>query len=723
MDSALVWLRARFTPRRRSLAVLVASAPVLAVVALLVGVATGTERVAALVALALLVAAIAAIGLVVAVARRRIRRVRSVLDGASVDGTRPVAGVRPTARARRIAAVRAAAGIPLPMVAGFAMATRSPFGRDLLAEAATGGRLSADDIAAIVRTEPDAEVGATALGATDPLALLLLARTSASLGDDELADSLARHVAATTEARSLPITARQLLAERLVVAGELARAAQVLGTSASSTAGRLVALDTVNPFVPGSRQPDEALWTAALNAMYRSAGIEGIVLAPTGASAFDRLGAEAVPGVGGPLVSVIMTAFRPDPVELETAVAAVRAQSWVDWELLLVDDGSPRASARVLERVAATDDRIRMMRFDDNRGTYLRRNAALDAARGVYVTFQDADDWMHPRRLELQVAHLERHPALLADLVRSARVTPDLRFVQGRGTHLRLAESSLLVRRADSLARVGYFDGVRKAADTSFRMRLEAAVGAPVPVLPVAAPLILSRYSHSSLSGADLRDGWTHPARVAYSSAHATWLADQVARGRSLRLDAEPAIRPFPAPASLLGQPPPSRELDVLVVLDVRDDRRRRRAAARVDAAIAQLAAAGLAVGVRRSDALTSTWVAPAARRPLQRLINDGTLVEVLPDEPTRATLVIVPDERCLLGVGEGRPVEASRLLVVVSRARSGTEGVAWHRVETLAGARRLVVGAGPEVVGPAEAQSALAGLSARANAAGSTAV
>src|SRR5690606_6440569 len=157
---------------------------------------------------------------------------------------------------------------------------------------------------------------------------------------------------------------------------------------------------------------------------------------------------------------------------------------------------------------------IRLIRSDSNGGTYLRRNDALAQAEGEFVTIHDSDDWMHPRRLEIQVRHLLGRPELLANMSRSARVTPTLRFAQPRGTMLRLTEASLMFRRRSTLARVGYFDPVRKGADSGYRRRLEAEIGRPVPVVDVDAPLILARYTPESLSGAELRDGWTHPARV-----------------------------------------------------------------------------------------------------------------------------------------------------------------------------------------------------------------
>lgn len=101
---------------------------------------------------------------------------------------------------------------------------------------------------------------------------------------------------------------------------------------------------------------------------------------------------------------------------LPRALASLLAQTYGDWECIVVDDGSVESPARITE--VANDPRIKHVAFAENRGRAAARQAALDHARGEYLAMLDADDWMFPNRLEDQLAVLANSPELV--LVSSA---------------------------------------------------------------------------------------------------------------------------------------------------------------------------------------------------------------------------------------------------------------------------------------------------------------
>ena len=116
--------------------------------------------------------------------------------------------------------------------------------------------------------------------------------------------------------------------------------------------------------------------------------------------------------IAPPLVSVVMPIHNAAAFLVE-AVASVQAQSLANWELLAVDDGSTDGSGEMLAGLVATDPRIRTLSTGDNLGAGAARNCAMNAARGRFLAFLDADDLWHPEKLARQLDFLARHPAVL----------------------------------------------------------------------------------------------------------------------------------------------------------------------------------------------------------------------------------------------------------------------------------------------------------------------
>jgi glycosyltransferase involved in cell wall biosynthesis len=106
---------------------------------------------------------------------------------------------------------------------------------------------------------------------------------------------------------------------------------------------------------------------------------------------------------------------------LADAVRSVFAQTCSEWELVLIDDGSTDGTSDVVRRL--DDPRVRVLRDGRNRGLCARLNQIAWLARGAYLARMDADDLMHPERLERQLAFLRANPEV--DLVDTAIYTVD----------------------------------------------------------------------------------------------------------------------------------------------------------------------------------------------------------------------------------------------------------------------------------------------------------
>ncbi|WP_020146562.1 glycosyltransferase family 2 protein [Thioalkalivibrio sp. ALJ15] len=106
-----------------------------------------------------------------------------------------------------------------------------------------------------------------------------------------------------------------------------------------------------------------------------------------------------------PVVSVV-TPVHNGAAFIRETITSVQAQTWGDWELLVVDDASEDDSAEIVEALAADDERIRVFRLERNEGAAVARNTAIEAARGQYIAFLDGDDLWLPHKLVRQLAFM-----------------------------------------------------------------------------------------------------------------------------------------------------------------------------------------------------------------------------------------------------------------------------------------------------------------------------
>lgn len=108
-----------------------------------------------------------------------------------------------------------------------------------------------------------------------------------------------------------------------------------------------------------------------------------------------------------PKVSVIVPAYNAERF-IEQAITSVVAQSFPDWELLVIDDCSSDGTCAAVEALAARDGRIRLLRNETNQGVARTRNRGLELCRGEYIALLDSDDVWHPHKLRHQLERLEQ---------------------------------------------------------------------------------------------------------------------------------------------------------------------------------------------------------------------------------------------------------------------------------------------------------------------------
>lgn len=215
-----------------------------------------------------------------------------------------------------------------------------------------------------------------------------------------------------------------------------------------------------------------------------------------------------------PRVTVLMPAFNAGRY-LAQALDSICRQTFEDFELLVIDDGSTDNTREVLEH--CRDPRLRTVLHSTNAGLVVRLNEGLALARGALIARLDADDVAHPARLALQVAAFDRDPSLA--LVGGYAVN-----ISGDGTFNSMGlypissleiwwaccfdspynHSAITFRRDAVLAQGGYDESCRYAEDFELWSRLIRS-GLAGRNLPVALAAYRHHGQQMTASSADVK--------------------------------------------------------------------------------------------------------------------------------------------------------------------------------------------------------------------------
>lgn len=109
-----------------------------------------------------------------------------------------------------------------------------------------------------------------------------------------------------------------------------------------------------------------------------------------------------------PLVSVLINCYNGEKY-LSQAVESVLAQTYKNWEIVFWDNQSTDSSAEKFQQYAKNDDRLKYFYASKHTLLYEARNLAIKKTKGEFIAILDADDWWHPRKLEMQIPYFEDH--------------------------------------------------------------------------------------------------------------------------------------------------------------------------------------------------------------------------------------------------------------------------------------------------------------------------
>ena len=112
-------------------------------------------------------------------------------------------------------------------------------------------------------------------------------------------------------------------------------------------------------------------------------------------------------------VSVITACYNSEKF-IEETIKSVLSQSYVDWEMIIVDDCSSDKSIDIIQNYMKRDNRIKLIRLEVNSGAGIARNMAIKAAVGKYIAFLDSDDIWKPDKLEKQICFMKEKDCCLS---------------------------------------------------------------------------------------------------------------------------------------------------------------------------------------------------------------------------------------------------------------------------------------------------------------------
>lgn len=105
------------------------------------------------------------------------------------------------------------------------------------------------------------------------------------------------------------------------------------------------------------------------------------------------------------MVSIIMPSYNAT-MFIQEAIDSVLKQTYCNWELIIVDDGSKDDTVGLITQYLNEDSRIRLIQLQKNSGAAVARNTAIENANGRYIAFLDSDDKWISKKLEIQIAYM-----------------------------------------------------------------------------------------------------------------------------------------------------------------------------------------------------------------------------------------------------------------------------------------------------------------------------
>lgn len=520
-----------------------------------------------------------------------------------------------------------------------ALRTRSVSMRDILVHGGIHGKSSSEELKSLLLSGHDIGTDIGDIEALEDLGRLVLLQ--GLLPGDQVFGEKLLHIADTAlPGHQLSLMNKRLLIQHYILSREQDKAKELLSQAPKLDAEHFGYLraELDNPFTIGMRESYDS-WLKAFNKTFSRYD-----LAPIGLDdhkelpAFDRLTCCSSEGRdGGELVSVILTAYRPQETHLRTSVKSILNQTWKNLELIIVNDCSGPEYEKTFDDIGQMDSRITVINAAANQGTYVSRNIGYAASHGEFITGQDDDDWSHPERIERQVGFLKSNSHMVGCRVNGIMCNESLGRVRLGYKPIGPNASSLMVSREGYELAGGYLDA-RKAADTEYYYRVARAAGKEIGTLKESLSIV--RILSNSLSRSDFAPGWRHTSRRSFRSSYEYWHRSSSRKELHVDKESSPPVK-IPRRFEVRDDTGKLPSFDVIFAGDWQNFGGPQKSMLEEIRALLRL---GYRIAIMNLEAgrFMSKSDQATLNDEVQALINNGTVDEVLYDEEVHAHLLIL---------------------------------------------------------------------------------
>ncbi len=231
-------------------------------------------------------------------------------------------------------------------------------------------------------------------------------------------------------------------------------------------------------------------------------------------------------------VSIIMPLYN-NKRYVEKAINSVLKQTYINWELIIINDKSTDGVSKILEKYK-NNNKITIITNLKNRGCYISLNKGIKIATGKYIARLDSDDNIHKDKLKIQVEILDQHPNVNIVFCRCKSYNKII---------YRCMATALIKK--EVFHKIGYYDSVRIAADSEFRDRYFKVYGRN-HIHRLSAIMYYIRERPNSLSRHP-ETGMNSIVRSIYKKNYRKWHINN----KSLYIEFPLKVRKFTAPKKI----------------------------------------------------------------------------------------------------------------------------------------------------------------------------